>query len=416
VRPGSSLDGEALLRGTSVYFPDRAVPMLPPRLSTELCSLNPGRPRLVLAAALGYDRHGQRTSASFHRAVITSQARLTYTEVAAVLEGDAQAPRAEIVPLVPQLQRMHALMQALSRRRFAAGSLDLDLPEALVDLSEEGRSIGLRLLDRNDAHRLIEEFMLEANRAVAAFLTERGVPLPYRIHEPPDPRDVDELNDLLAEFGLHLEYRGDVEPADVQRLLRRLEGHPLARVLARQVLRSLKQARYSTTNAGHFGLAFPVYCHFTSPIRRYPDLLVHRQLGRVFDSRVREARGEAARLEAASIDSSRLERLAVDAERAMLDLKKAEFMLHHLNEPVPATVVSVVRSGAFVELDAYPIDGLVRQDDEGPRARRPFRLGERLVVEATAASLERRQVDFRLVERARPQRGAHRRRPRVARS
>src|SRR6185369_1474934 len=141
-----------------------------------------------------------------------------------------------------QLQRMHALMQSLSRRRFAAGSLDLDLPEALVDLSEEGRSIGLRLLDRNDAHRLIEEFMLEANRSVAAFLTERGVPLPYRIHEPPDPGDVDELNNLLAEFDLHLEYRGDVEPGDVQRLLRRLEGHPLARVLARQVLRSLKQA------------------------------------------------------------------------------------------------------------------------------------------------------------------------------
>ncbi|HWP65912.1 MAG TPA: VacB/RNase II family 3'-5' exoribonuclease [Candidatus Limnocylindria bacterium] len=394
VTPGSALDLEAARRGTSVYFPDRAVPMLPPRLSTELCSLNPGRPRLVLTAALDYDRRGRRTRAAFERAVITSQARLTYTEVAAVLAGGSA--RAEIRPLVPQLERMHALMRTLGRRRFAAGSLDLDLPEALVDLSEEGRSIGLRLFERNDAHRLIEEFMLEANRAVAESLTERGVPLPYRIHEPPAPADVDELNRLLAEFGLSLDYRREVEPADVQRLLRRLVGHPLARVLARQVLRSLKQARYATENAGHFGLAFSVYCHFTSPIRRYPDLLVHRQLGRVLDERLREARADSARLAAASIESSRLERLAIDAERAMLDLKKAEFMLHHLHEPAPATVVSVVRSGAFVELDAWPIEGLVRQD-EG--SRRPFRLGERLVVEATAASLERRQIDFQLVRR-----------------
>jgi ribonuclease R len=285
---------------------------------------------------------------------------------------------------------MRALMLQLYRNRVAAGSLDLDLPEALVDLSEEGRTIGVRLLERNDAHRLIEEFMLEANQAVAIFLRDREIPFPYRIHEPPDPADVDELNEFLHAFGLHLDYEDQVEPGDVQRLLDQLQGHRLARVLSRQVLRSLKQAQYSTRNAGHFGLAFQNYCHFTSPIRRYPDLLVHRQLCRVLDGDLDKARDEAAAIEDASVESSRAERDAMEAERAMLDLKKAEFMLDHLMEPELGTNVSVLAFGFFVELDAYPIEGLVRidslQDDRyrlveeeralvGWRTRRRFRIG-----------------------------------------
>lgn len=418
VRPRSALDAEAALRGTSVYFPDRAVPMLPHELSTTLCSLNPGRPRLVLVAELTYDDHGRRTSADFYRGVIQSRARLTYTQVAAVLSdadtSQIRAWREELGTLVPQLARMRALMLLLYRNRVAAGSLDLDLPEAMVDLSEEGRSVGIRLLQRNDAHRLIEELMLEANRAVAVFLGERDVPIPYRIHEAPRPADVDDLNELLGVFGLHLAYRDEVRPADVQRLLRRLDGHPLARVLSRQVLRALAKAQYDTTNAGHFGLAFADYCHFTSPIRRYPDLLVHRQLGRVFDDDLATAHASAAALEHASVESSRAERSAMEAERAMLDVKKAEFMLGHLLEPGPATIVGVAKSGFFVELDAYPVEGLVRSDtltddayrfDErqralvGLRGRRPYRLGDRVVVEATDASLERGQVDFRVLER-----------------
>jgi ribonuclease R len=418
VRPRSVLDAEAALRGTSVYFPDRAVPMLPPQLSTMLCSLNPRRPRLVLVAELTYDARGRRTSAIFYRGVIESRARLTYTQVAGVVSGadtaEIRAWRAELGPLVPQLERMRALMRVLYHNRVEAGSLDLDLPEALVDLSEEGRSVGVRLLERNDAHRLIEEFMLEANRAVAIFLGARGVPLPYRIHEPPDPADVDDLNEFIGAFGMRLAYEGRVEPADVQRLLRRLDGHPLARVLSRQVLRALTKAQYSTTNAGHFGLAFSDYCHFTSPIRRYPDLLVHRQLGRVFDGELDAARAGADALEKASIESSRAERAAMEAERAMLDLKKGEFMRGHLREPGPATIVSVLKFGFFVELDAYPVEGLVRietlADDQyrfvetqralvGLRKRQRYRLGDRVLVEATDVSLERRQIDFRLLER-----------------
>jgi len=259
--------------------------------------------------------------------------------------------------------------------------------------------------------------MLEPNCAVATFLDEQQIPLPYRIHEPPDPDDIDDLNELLRAFGCRVAYDGAVRPQDVQRLLDALQGHRLARVLSRVVLRSLKQAQYATTTVGHFGLAFKRYCHFTSPIRRYPDLLVHRQLGRVLDGQVERARAEADALEAASVQSSQCEREAMEAERAMLDLKKAEFMLEHLLEPEPGTIVSVMPFGFFVELDAYPIEGLVRADalpddryvfieDErafkGLRTRRRLRLGDRVRVEAINVSLQRRQIDFALLERLEP--------------
>jgi len=418
VRPGSPLDREAAQRGTSVYFPDRAIPMLPPELSSELCSLKPRRPRLVQVAELTYDNLGRRTAASFYRGVIRSQARLTYTQLAAVLSRadtpEIHAWRQELAALLPQLQRMRELMAVLYRNRVQAGSLDLDLPEALVDLSEEGRSIGVRLMQRNDAHRVIEELMLEANRAVATHLREHDLPIPYRIHEPPDPLDVDELNDYLQAFGLHIEYRDRVRPQDVQRLLDRLAGHRLSRVLTRLTLRALKQAQYSIFNHGHFGLAFPIYCHFTSPIRRYPDLLVHRQLGCLLDGDVEAAQEQSEEIERASIAASQSERDAMAAERAMLDLKKVEFMLGHLLEPEPGTIVGIMKLGFFVELDAYPIEGLVRADSleddryeyveeeralKGMRTRQRFRLGDRVEVEAIDASLQRREIDFQLLKR-----------------
>lgn len=418
VRPGSALDGEAVLRGTSVYFPDRAIPMLPEQLSNQLCSLMPMRDRLVLVAELHYDGHGRQREAQFYRGVIRSKARLTYTRVAAVL-SEARTPeieswRQELGPLTDMLRHMHSLMRALYERRLRAGSLDLDLPEALIDLSEEGKSVGVRLLVRNDAHRIIEEFMLEANRAVAMYLREHEVPFPYRVHEAPDTADIDELNTFLGRFGFRVYSDGPVRPQDVADTLKQIEGHPLARVLSRQVLRALKQAQYSTVNVGHFGLAFPIYCHFTSPIRRYPDLLVHRQLGRILDGKLDEARAEAERMEELCIQSSQCERQAVEAERAMLDLKKCEFMLDHLLEPELGTIVSVTNFGCFVELDAYPIEGLLKPesfpDDRyfyveeqqawiGARRRQHFSIGDRLRVECTNVSLRRREIDFALVER-----------------
>jgi len=425
VRPGTALDAEALARGTSVYFPDRAIPMLPEALSNGLCSLRPDRDRLVLVADLELDRHGRRRSARFGRGVIRSRARLVYGEVAAVLSAtrthEIEARREELGDLLPLLSRLRDLMRVLSRRRAEEGSLDLDLPEALVDLSEEGRSVGVRLSVRNDAHRIIEEAMLAANQAVAVRLEEAGLPFPYRIHEPPDPADVAELNELLGAFGarIHLDEDRPPRPRDVQQALAALSGHRLARVLSRQVLRALRLAEYSTANRGHFGLAFATYCHFTSPIRRYPDLLVHRQVGALLDGREDEARALSEAMSRMATACSERERAAVAAERAMLDLKKAEFMLEHLLEPQEATVVSVARAGAWAELDAWPIEGridvarLPEPFDFDPRSRSligsrtgaRLRLGDRLRVEATDVSLRRRQVGFALVEHLGPSGG-----------
>lgn len=421
VRPGSALDSEAARRGTSVYFPDRAIPMLPPRLSNQLCSLNPDRPRLVLVAELEYDRSATRKRARFYRGVMRSHARLTYTQVAAML-SEADTPeihawRQRFGALLPQLRLMHQLMRQLWEHRVRNGSLDLDLPETLVDLSEEGRSLGVRLFQRNDAHRIIEEFMLEANRAIAQFLEDHELPFPYRIHESPDTADVDDLNAFLGAFGFTVRYDGAVRPQDIQKLLDAMKGHPLVRVLSRLTLRSMKQAQYSTHNHGHFGLAFPIYCHFTSPIRRYPDLLVHRQLNRLLDGEIETAREEAAAIEGACVDGSQRERQAMEAERAMLDLKKAEFMTGHLLEPEPGTIISVMRFGFFVEIDSYPVEGLVRVEslpfdqyrfDEmrhaliGMRRGRRYRLGDRVLVEATNVSLRRREVDLALLEHLEP--------------
>ena len=418
VRPGTALDGEALARATSVYFPDRAIPMLPEALSNGLCSLLPGRDRLVLFAELLLDRRGQTRSAGFGRGVIRSRARLAYGEVAAVLSStdthEIAARREELGDLLPQLARLRDLMRVLAKRRAADGSLDLDLPEALVDLSEEGRSVGVRLSVRNDAHRIVEEAMLAANRAVAHRLAEEGLPFPYRVHEAPDAADVVELNELLGAFGASIEFDAEEgpRPRDVQRALAVLAGHRLSRVLSRQVLRALKIAEYSTTNRGHFGLAFGTYCHFTSPIRRYPDLLVHRQLGAILDGRVEEARAAGEAMTGFATACSERERAAVAAERAMLDLKKAEFMLDHLLEPEEATVVSVARAGAWAELDAWPIEGRIdvarlpepfefdvrSRSLVGVRTGARFRLGDRLRIEATDVSLRRRQVGFALVE------------------
>jgi ribonuclease R len=382
----------------------------------------------VLVAELTHDRSGNRGECRFYRAVMTSRARLTYEKVALLLSGadtpEVRTLRTELGGLVESLELMRDLMRKLQRNRMRAGSLDLDLPEALIDLSEEGRSVGVRLLDRNDAHRLIEEMMLEANCAVARYLTELEVPLPYRVHEPPDPADIDELNEFLLPFGFHVAYDGQVEPGDVQRALDGIQKHRLSRVLSRRLLRSLTKAQYSTSNAGHFGLAFSSYCHFTSPIRRYPDLLVHRQLGRVFDGEKELAREQGETLEEASIRSSQAERDAMEAERAMVDLKKAEFMLEHLHEPHPGTIVSIASFGFFVELDAYPVEGLVRTDDlpggyyrfiereqalQGTRTGQRFRLGDRVLVETMNVSLRRRQIDLALLQRltaARPEREA----------
>ena len=305
VRPGSALDREARLRGTSVYFPDRAVPMLPLELSNGICSLNPHVDRLVMSALLEIDPEGRVVECELLPGIIRSAERMTYTAVRDILAGEPAACQ-RYAALVPNFKLMEELARLLARRREDRGSIDFDLPEPEIEFDEHGRMTGITRSERNFAHRIIEEFMLAANEAVASYLEGKGIPSLYRIHEKPDAKKVIEFEEIAATFGyslgielpaarrtrlrlrderdryprFHEVLEGElkISPYNYQRLTKRLEGKPEERILSYLMLRSLKQARYSEENVGHFALAAPTYTHFTSPIRRYPDLIVHRIL------------------------------------------------------------------------------------------------------------------------------------------
>ncbi|MGH9662912.1 MAG: ribonuclease R family protein, partial [Bryobacteraceae bacterium] len=388
VRPGTPIDQEAALRGTSVYFPDRAVPMLPLELSTEICSLKPSVDRLVLSALLEIDHRGDIVGQEFSRGVIRSAERMTYTAVHGLLEGDA-ALRARYAPLVPRFELMRELALILNRKRIRRGSIDFDLPEPLIEFDEFGEMKGVTRSPRNIAHRLIEEFMLAANEAVAGHLERLGIPVLYRIHEKPDPKRVMEFEELAAHFGYSLgigavpvkrfpsvdkkrdgrKVRRDIVLADeslsissrnYQKLVAQIEGKPEERILSYLMLRSLKQARYSAENQGHFALAAPVYTHFTSPIRRYPDLIVHRVLSAWLDRQSPPLAEEALR--AIADDSSETERRAAEAERELVEWKKAKFMIDRVGDDFWGLIVSTTRFGFFVELEDLFIEGLVPLD------------------------------------------------------
>ena len=416
VKPGSPIDREAFDRGTSVYFPDRAVPMLPLELSTEICSLKPGVDRLVVSALLELDPHGDVVSQRFTRGVIRSAARMTYTKVHGILEGDA-ALREEYAALAPNFELMRELALILNRKRTKRGSIDFDLPEAVIEFDKEGAMTGVRRSERNIANRIIEEFMLAANEAVASHLESLDVPSLYRIHETPDPKKILEFEEAAARFGHSLGFgampvkrfgvverkrdgskvRRDVIRADdtfkvssrmYQKLVAKLEGKAEERIVSQLMLRSLKQARYSEMNTGHFALAAASYTHFTSPIRRYPDLVVHRILTEDWRS------GEDV-LHAIADQSSERERTAAEAERELMEWKKVKYMMARVGEDFSAAIVSTTKFGFFVELEDLYIEGLVPIDTLpgerwiyqentrtilGPRTRREFRIGDKVRV------------------------------------
>jgi ribonuclease R len=444
VRAGTDLDLEARLRGTSVYFPDRAIPMLPQELSTDICSLRPGEDRLVLSCIMQLDATGRIQSYEIVEGVIRSAARMTYTEVHAILEGDAET-RARYASLVPGFERMHKLAMLMNKRREERGSIDFDLPEPVIEFDEQGQMRGVTKSERTWANRLIEEFMLAANECVATWLEDMGVPSLYRIHEKPEPRRVVQFEELAASFGYTLglgalpvkriQTRGDrrdaqrtgrnarthevpedilVTPRMYQKLAAKIEGKPEERILSYLMLRSLMQARYSETNVGHFALAAPTYTHFTSPIRRYPDLIVHRIAKALLgegvsgEGLVAEGRqsspwthpseglssgaashpwrknapkmGHAARVghpvsdfageppipeaELAQIaeETSQTERRAAEAERELIEWKKVRFMQDKVGEEFAALVLNPAKYGLFVELTDLFVEGLVPID------------------------------------------------------
>ncbi|HEX3986397.1 MAG TPA: VacB/RNase II family 3'-5' exoribonuclease [Acidobacteriaceae bacterium] len=411
VRPGSALDLEARLRGTSVYFPDRAIPMLPQELSTDICSLRPDQDRLVLSCLMRLDPQGEILGYEITEGVIRSARRMTYTQVHGILDGDAGL-RAEFAPLVPEFERMRELAQILNRKRERRGSIDFDLPEPIIEFDEFGAMKAVTRSERNWAHRLIEEFMLSANECVASWLQNLSVPSLYRIHEKPEPRRVVEFEEIAAAFGYSLgigslpvrtfrmkserreqrvrQERGresraprsyevpediPITPRMYQKLTEKIAGKPEERILSYLMLRSLRQARYCEKNEGHFALAAPCYTHFTSPIRRYPDLIVHRVTKALLNDGVdghgvlatSEARQPQApyepldeqALSSIARESSESERRASDAERELVDWKKIRFMRDRVGEDFSGMILNATKYGLFVELGDLFVEGLV---------------------------------------------------------
>jgi ribonuclease R len=499
VRQSTDLDLEARLRGTSVYFPDRAIPMLPQELSTNICSLRPGEDRLVVSCIIQLDAEGRIESYEIVEGVIRSAARMTYTEVAAILsgetgDGDAET-RARYAALVPEFERMRKLAGLMNKRREERGSIDFDLPEPVIEFDEQGQMRGVTKAERTWANRLIEEFMLAANECVATWLEDLGVPSLYRIHEKPEPRRVIQFEELAASFGHSLglgalpvkliQTRGErrdahgrgrnprqhevaedipVTPRMYQRLAARIEGKPEERILSYLMLRSLRQARYSEINEGHFALAAPTYTHFTSPIRRYPDLIVHRITKALLRAGV-SGRGEVAparhnspwhhpneggvpqvsplrpgspqnstidppisEAELAQIaeETSQTERRAAEAERELVEWKKVRFMQDRVGEEFAALVLNPARFGLFVELTDLFVEGLVPidslRDDRytwrentheivGERTGRKFRAGDRVQVILDRILVQERRLQFSIVDEGIPLTGKAARTP-----
>ena len=408
-RGGTSLDEEAYLRGTSVYFPDRAVPMFPPELSNEICCLHPKVDRLTLTVELSYDANGETRSVQFYPSVIQSNERLTYTWVKKMLVDGDKELKGRFGHLLPSLELMADLSQELRRRRTERGALDFDLPEPEVILNLQGETEEIIRAERNLAHQIIEEFMIAANEAVARFMEEKGLPFIYRIHEPPKKDAVDEFRRFISHLGYRMRKDTDHSPGELQRILSEVKGKPEERVINEILLRSMKWARYSAENSGHFGLASDAYTHFTSPIRRYPDLIVHRLLKSVLSKKkVKLPEGILANK---ADHLSERERVAMEAEREILNRYRVRFMRDKIGEEFEGIISGVMAFGFFVELRDIFVEGLVRMtslhDDYyqyhekkyclvGERTHKTFRIGDKVKVRVERVDLERRHIDFGL--------------------
>jgi ribonuclease R len=353
VKPGSPLDREAFERGTSVYFPDLTLPMLPEKLSNDLCSLRPQVPRLTVSVLMDIADDGRVRKAEFAPSIIRTAHRMTYTSVFKILEGDAEETKC-CADVVPDLLLMQDLARALRERRRAEGSLDFDLAEPEL-VYEKGKLLAVAAAERNEAHRLIEEFMVAANVAVASAFSEKKMPAIYRVHPPPEIRDLEKLRDLILHFGLTLPEPAKVRSKDLQRVLDKAKGLPGEKFVGRQVLRAMKLAVYSAGNVGHYGLAKTDYTHFTSPIRRYPDLVVHRLLKGLL------CRDEPSRLplDAIAGKASERERNAAEAEQALVEWRIFRLIKDRLGDEFSGMVVDVIKAGLIIELDEYFVSGLL---------------------------------------------------------
>jgi ribonuclease R len=417
VREGSALDSDAYERGTSVYFPERAVHMFPEALATGLCSLRPEVDRLVQSCLMEVNKKGDVVRYEIHDGVINSNERMTYTAVNAILTDRDHETIVRYKTLVPTFELMRDLFHVLHARRKRRGSVDFDLPEAKVVLDEEGLVEDIVAHERNIAHRLIEEFMLLANETVAHHLEQNQMPALYRIHEPPDPLKVLEFDEFVTSLGhsLGAGAGGSITPGHFQRLVEKIKDTPEERPIAFLMLRTMQKARYDAMNVGHFGLAAPTYTHFTSPIRRYPDLVVHRVLREQRHTKVTDDRREELDEDLPEVGrhTSEMEVRAAEAEREIVQWKKVRFMADKVGDAFEGYVTGVAAFGLFVELIEHYVEGLVHvstmADDYyrfseqnhslfGENTRKVYRLGDRVNVQVVRVDQERRQIDLAIEE------------------
>ncbi len=411
VSVGSSLDKEATARGTSVYFPDRVVPMLPEVLSNGLCSLNPKVDRLCMVCDMRVNRDGKVTRSEFFEGVMRSKARLTYSQVNAFLTGTSKksVPR----PLQPAIRNLHQLFKAFAKARQRRGAIELDIPATRFELGKDGAIESIAVVERNDAHRLIEECMIAANVQAAKFLRRQRIAGLYRVHAKPDPEKFDELRQYLVGLGLKVPHPEHVKPQQFNRLLRQVKGRADSVSISMAMLRSLTHAEYTPGNIGHFGLALDAYAHFTSPIRRYPDLLVHRAIKHILGGgKPRRYHYDLGQMERLGSVTSAHERRAEEATRDVEAWLKCEYMEGHLGDEFDGVITGVTNFGLFVQIGALLIDGLVHvtslandyyhfepgsQHLVGERSGKTYKLGDAMRVQVQRVDLETRRIDFRPV-------------------
>ncbi|MDR1620576.1 MAG: ribonuclease R [Clostridiales bacterium] len=413
VQEGSALDRDALTRGTSVYLADRVLPMLPVELSNGICSLHPDVERLTLSCFMEVDASGKVLRHRLSETVIRSKYRLVYEDVTRLLQGD-ETLRERYKELVPVLEELHTLAQALNARRSKRGSIDFDLPEAKITLDDGGHPTQIRQYPHGIANKMIEECMLLANETVAEHMYNLKSPFLYRVHEAPDKEKITDVNAFIQTLGYGIRNVSDLQPRNIQRVLNAVKGTREENIINKVVLRAMQKARYSERCLGHFGLAAPRYCHFTSPIRRYPDLVVHRVIKLMLHGTLtlKEVGRLNERMPGIADACSRHERAAMEAERAVDDLKKCEYMRDHIGDDYEGIISGVANYGFFVEL-ANTVEGLVRantlHDDyytfeektyrlAGRKNGRVFRLGDAVRVCVTAVHMDARNIDFELSE------------------
>lgn len=414
VQEHSALDVEALKRGTSVYLVDRVIPMLPHALSNGICSLNEAQNRLTLSCIMTINPKGEVIDHKIAETVIRTKRRMTYTNVKKILEDKDPEVMEEYKELVPMFEKMAELASILRKRRMKRGSIDFDFPETKVILNDKGEPIDIKPYDRNVATKLIEDFMLIANETVASHFFWQEIPFVYRTHENPDTEKIHKLSTFINNFGYSLHIGADeVHPKELQKLLEKIEGTDEEALISRLTLRSMKQARYTTACTGHFGLAASYYCHFTSPIRRYPDLQIHRIIKETLRGRMNAKRIEhyESILDEVAKQSSQMERRADEAERETIKLKKCEYMAKHVGEEFEGVISGVTEWGFFVELP-NTVEGLVRvtelKDDfyqfyedtyelVGEATNKRYKLGQKVKVVVESTDKLMRTIDFALV-------------------